>query len=339
MKNWILIILLGVVFVSCDTETETERNKIIMSSNVESQTKALVMDNNALGSLGFGVFTYAKLGAFDSINDKPDYYYNIGVYKSASVWTSAVNMYWPENTNYKLSFIAYAPYSTYENGITLSPSTQTGYPILTYYANNSDITKQVDLCYSLPQLNKTQAQGTVAFDFKHSLSKISFSAKNYYAYDTISGCKIKSIRLTNIINKGSMVLNSNPSWAPSTLISDTGSYSLSISNSMLNDLKLNLDYQLINQTNACLMLIPQNIDISKAKLEVVISDLAGVDIKTTYITLNAMSITQLTKGQNLNIRLSVISGNVYADFVIIPWDTFTFTESQIGKKMLNNKIF
>lgn len=337
MKNWLLIIILGIVFVSC--ENDLERQKINMTSNVESQTKALVMDNSTLGSLGFGVFTYAKLGTFDSINDKPDYYYNIGVYKPTSVWTSTVNMYWPENTNYKLSFIAYAPYKTVDNGITLSPSTQAGYPILTYYSNNSDITKQVDLCYSLPQLNKTQAQGTIAFNFKHSLSKISFSAKNYYAYDTISGCKIKSIRLTNIINKGSILLNSNPSWTSSSLLSDTGSYFLSISNSMLNDLKLNLDYQLINQTNACLMLIPQNIDLAKAKLEVVISDLANVDIKTTYITLNAMGITQFTKGQNTNIRLSVVSGNVYADFVIIPWDTFTFTESQIGKKMLNNKIF
>lgn len=337
MKNWILIIVLGIVFVSC--ENDVERQKINITSNVEQQTKALVMDNTSLGTLGFGVFTYAKLGTFDSINDKPDYYYNIGVYKPSSIWTSSVNMYWPENTNYKLSFIAYAPYLTSDNGITLSPKTQAGYPLLTYFSNNNDITKQVDLCYSLPQLNKTQAQGTIAFNFKHSLSKISFSAKNYYDYDTISGCKIKSIRLTNIINKGSILLNSNPSWTPSSLISDSGSYLLSISNSMLRDLKLNLDYQLVNQINACLMLIPQNIDISTSKLEVVTSDLNGVDIKTSYITLNAMGITQLTRGQNLNIRLSVISGNIYADFVIIPWDTFTFTESQIGKKRLTNKIF
>lgn len=330
MRNWILIILLGIVFVGC--ENDAERQKINIKSTVEQQTKALVMDNSSLGTLGFGVFTYAKLGTFDSINDRPDYYYNIGIYKPASTWISSVNMYWPENTNYKLSFIAYAPYLTADNGITLSPKTQSGYPLLTYFSNNSDITKQVDLCYSLPQLNKTLSQGTVAFNFKHSLSKISFSAKNYYAYDTISGCKIKSIRLTNIINKGSILLNSNPSWTPSALISDSGSYFLSISNLMLKDLKLNLDYQLINQTNACLMLIPQNIDISKSKLEVVISDLSGVDIKTSYITLNAMGITQFTRGQNLNIRLSVISGNVYADFVIIPWDTYTFSESTIGKK-------
>ncbi|MEA5099817.1 MAG: fimbrillin family protein [Bacteroidales bacterium] len=336
MKNWLLIIIFGIVFVSC--ENDVERQKIIMTSNIQSQTKALVMDNNVLGSLGFGVMCYSKEnGTFDPLTDSPNYYYNLKVYKFSSAWVTSASLYWPESA--KVSFVAYAPYSTSENGITLTPSTQVGFPTISYIANNIDITKQVDLCYSTPQLNKTQNDGTIAFTFNHSLSKISFSAKNYYDYDTISGCKIKSIRLTNIINKGSILLNSNPSWTPSALISDTGSYNLSISNSMLRDLKLNLDYQLINQTNACLMLIPQNIDISTSKLEVVTSDLNGVDIKTSYITLNAMGITQLTRGQNLNIRLSVISGNVYADFVIIPWDTFTFTESTIGKKRLTNKIF
>jgi hypothetical protein len=328
MKNWLLIIIFGIAFVSC--ENDVERQKINMTSNVKSQTKALVMDNPELGTLGFGVMCYSKEnGTFDSLTDIPNYYYNLRVYKQSTAWVTSAVLYWPESAN--VSFVAYAPYSTSENGITLSPSTQVGYPTISYFANNIDITKQVDLCYSTPQLNKTQIDGTVAFTFNHSLSKISFSAKNYYAFDTIAGCKIKSIRLTNIIKKGSILLNSNPSWIASSLASDTVSYYLNIANSMLKDQKLNMDFQQINQDNACLMLIPQNIDITKSKLEIVVSDLLGNEIKTNYLTLSSIGLTQIKKGQNINIKLVIIAGKVYASIVVLPWIVNTFGESTIGK--------
>lgn len=306
---------------------------IKMVSSVEKQTKATVLDNALLGSNGFGVMCYAKEnGSFDPINDKPNYAYNLKVYKSGSSWITSTNLYWPESSTDKVSFVAYAPYATADNGITPSSVSHSGYPILNYFASNSDITKQVDLCYAPPVLNKTASDGVINFGFKHALTKITFSAKSHYDYDTIVGYKIKSIKLTNIITKGELFLGTTPTWTPSSSATDTGSYFLTIGN-QLKDLKLGLNYQGINNDDAFLMLIPQTFDAINTKLEIVIIDALGTEVKTKQIKLSDIIIgNKFNLGQNLNIRLNVVAGDVYASLVVVAWNSSVYPESTIGKK-------
>lgn len=313
-------------------EEKEERQLIKMVSSVEKQTKATVLDNVLLGGNGFGVMCYVKEnGYFDEINDKPNYAYNLKVYKSGSSWVSSNDLYWPESSTDRVSFVAYAPYATADNGITPSSVSHSGYPILNYFANNTDITKQVDLCYAPPMLNKTQVNGVINFGFKHSLTKITFSAKSHYDYDTIIGYKIKSIKLTNIITKGELLLGMTPTWTPSSSLSDTGSYFLTIGN-QLKDLKLGLTYQGINNEDAFLMLIPQTFDAINTKLEIVIIDAVGTEIKTKQIKLSDIIIgNKFNLGQNLNIRLNVVAGDVYASLNVVSWTTVGSGSSQIGK--------
>ncbi|MBP1630486.1 MAG: hypothetical protein H6Q15_1379 [Bacteroidetes bacterium] len=332
MKKIILFILVSFAILGCD-EDEEPKKRIFFNSSIEKSTKASVLNNTQLGTLGFGVLCYAKInGSFDSTTDAPNYYYNIRVYNNAGVWQTATNLYWPESTNDKVSFVTYAPYATVDNGITLSPITQVGFPKISYFSNNIDITKQIDFCYAPPQLNKTKLDGTISFGFKHALTKLSFSAKNYYDYDTVIGYKVKSIRLTNIKTKGDITLNSSPHWTPSNSALDSGSYYLNIANNTLRNIKLNLDFQLLNQDNAYLMLVPQIFDALNTKLEVSLTDLNGVDIKTTYISLSTLGISQFTMEQNISIRLIIIAGNVYASIQTLPWNTYSSPETTIGKK-------
>lgn len=326
----IIIVLMVLGLIAC--EEKEERQLIKMVSSVEKQTKATVLDNVLLGGNGFGVMCYVKEnGYFDEINDKPNCAYNLKVYKSGSSWVSSNNIYWPESSTDRVSFVAYAPYATAINGITLSSVSQSGYPRLNYFANNTDITKQVDLCYAPPILNKTVSDGVISFGFKHALTKITFTAKSHYDYDTIIGYKIKSIKLTNVITKGDLLLGMTPAWTPSSSASDTGSYLLTIGN-QLKDLKLGLTYQGINNEDAFLMLIPQTFDAINTKLEIVIIDSLGTEIKTKRIKLSNIIISnKFNLGQNLNIRLNVIAGDVYASLTVLPWTDVNTDQSKISK--------
>lgn len=318
--------------IACEEEKK-DLQLIKMVSSVEKQNKASVLDNALLGGNGFGVMCYVKEnGYFDEINDKPNFAYNLKVFKSGSSWGTSTDLFWPESSTDRVSFVAYAPYATAINGITLSSVSQSGYPRLNYFANNTDITKQVDLCYAPPILNKTVSDGVISFGFKHALTKITFTAKSHYDYDTIIGYKIKSIKLTNVITKGDLLLGMTPTWTPSSSASDTGSYFLTIGN-QLKDLKLGLTYQGINNEDAFLMLIPQTFDALNTKLEIVIIDAVGTEIKTKQIKLSDIIIgNKFNLGQNLNIRLNVIAGDVYASLVVVAWNSSVYPESIIGKK-------
>ena len=93
--------------------------------------------------------------------------------------------YWPNRDGDKISFFAYAPYesngqSGTKTGITITTATEAGIPYINFsLKKENELTKMVDLVVAdaLDQQYTQANGGKVSFNFKHTLSRISFKAK------------------------------------------------------------------------------------------------------------------------------------------------------------------
>lgn len=148
---------------------------------------------------GFGVYCYySDNSSYNSSSSTPNFMLNQKVYNSNhsshsagadATWTYTPIKYWPNEygdganstTTDKLTFRAYAPYSTGStNNISNLPDKNSTATTLTYTVDNSN---QVDLLWasnavgSLTDLTKKNVTvtSTVDFTFSHALSKITFS--------------------------------------------------------------------------------------------------------------------------------------------------------------------
>ena len=91
----------------------------------------------------------------------------------------------PNRDGDKISFFAYAPYesngqSGTKTGITISAATEAGIPYINFsLKKENELTKMVDLVVAdaLDQQYTQANGGKVSFNFKHTLSRISFKAK------------------------------------------------------------------------------------------------------------------------------------------------------------------
>ena len=123
---------------------------------------------------GFGVFAYYT-GAdnWETIGSstKPNFMYNQQVTWSSDHWTYTPVKYWPNADGEKVSFFAYAPYTS--NTTDFSTNTDAGAPIISYTWEASN-----DLLYD-KQID--QVKGTVSsavtFTFKHALAKVEFKIR------------------------------------------------------------------------------------------------------------------------------------------------------------------
>jgi hypothetical protein len=122
---------------------------------------------------GFGVFAYYT-GATAWVSAKesatPNFMYNQQVIYSSG-WTYSPVKYWPNADGEKVSFFAYAPYTSNTTGF--STNTAAGAPIISYTWEASN-----DLLYD-KQID--QVKGTVSsavtFTFKHALAKVEFKIR------------------------------------------------------------------------------------------------------------------------------------------------------------------
>lgn len=135
----------------------------------DAQTRGEDLTTATLRS--FGVFAYFTQGGdFNpAASPVPNFMHNQEVSKSGSSWTYSPTMYWPVNSNDKLSFFAYAPHGA--AGLTVPGTSSPGYPSFTYEVPNTEAA-QTDLLLAQPVPNKTAADGTVAFSFQHALTRI-----------------------------------------------------------------------------------------------------------------------------------------------------------------------
>ena len=115
-----------------------------------AESRAQVIDTKVLGEEGFGVFAFfTENEDFDASKHTPNFMYNQKVTATGWVqetvddngnvtpgyytnWTYSPVKYWPNDRDDKVSFFAYAPYATEQNGIEISDANAAGVPTVTY---------------------------------------------------------------------------------------------------------------------------------------------------------------------------------------------------------------
>ncbi len=170
----------------------------------DAQTKASVIGKKDLvgEEKGFGVFAYYT--AQDTWENSkttitPNFMYNQqvkGTYTEPNYsWNYSPLKYWPVTDGDKISFYAYAPYTTISNtppsyNITgFSNNTAVGVPTLDFTVA-TEVDKQIDLLYATPITDQQQTADSLKFTFNHALSRIGFKAKPKNVGDKIQVHKI-----------------------------------------------------------------------------------------------------------------------------------------------------
>lgn len=153
-----------------------------------AQTKGTITNNESTGTgikntTGFGILAYytgqtvwSATGSFT-----PNFMWNQQVKYESSAWKYTPVKYWPNKENDKISFFAYAPYSTTQTngsesyGIKLPANSATAKPTITFTLNTNP-TNMVDLVAGY-QKDKQKQTTTVDFTLAHLLSRVEFKAK------------------------------------------------------------------------------------------------------------------------------------------------------------------
>ena len=152
-----------------------------------AQTKGTVTNNESTGTgiknnTGFGILAYYTGQATwnSSSGFDPDFMWNQQV-KYGSGWKYTPVKYWPNTEGDKISFFAYAPYSTTQTsssetyGIKLPAAAATTKPTITFKLQE-DPTNMVDLVAGF-QKDQQKQTTAVAFTLGHLLSRVEFKAK------------------------------------------------------------------------------------------------------------------------------------------------------------------
>lgn len=187
---------------------EQEQLQSILNFISDIDTKGTDITNANIDNLG--VFAFYTGTQDWSLSSTPNYIYNRMVNRQMinniwSDWFYTPVMYWPR-VGEKLSFFAYAPFATKENGIVVSSQTKQGVPTLTYEVSEI-IRSQIDLLYTMPLWNQTKdhyLDSRVKLNFKHALTKVLFRAKIQEGREPASGqfIKVNSVSVTQIKAKG-----------------------------------------------------------------------------------------------------------------------------------------
>lgn len=144
-----------------------------------TDTRADEFTNTTLSSMG--VFAYASgTGNYNESTTPLNYIYNVEISKTDAdaAWTPASPIFWPLNSNEKLTFFAYAPHTNRimeaGNNLSLPDFNSAGHPQLTYTNTHPDI----DFLFAVPQTDLMKATSTVNFRMMHALTKVSIAVSN-----------------------------------------------------------------------------------------------------------------------------------------------------------------
>ncbi|MBF6627576.1 MAG: fimbrillin family protein [Proteiniphilum sp.] len=203
-KNNLFLVLLTALLVMSCSKDETmmsipqESNAITFGTYVgrDAKTRATALDLDGLKAtgIGFGVFAFYSNETANEYNNTtppsnftPNFMYNQQVTWNTSKWGYTPVKYWPNEGNDKLTFFAYAPYSTGStnnisafNVASATPKTAIGDPTLLFTVHSA-AKSQTDLLYAdatgLKNVAKQTTTGTVNFLFLHALSRIGFNVE------------------------------------------------------------------------------------------------------------------------------------------------------------------
>lgn len=157
-----------------------------LGRDVEARASQLTTDGTeGTALLNFGVFaSYTNEDAWN--NQKPNFMFNQSVARTSTTadWTYTPQKYWPTNQDDKISFWAYAPYATEDNGISVtSTKDATTVPEITYTITETNLTTQADFVTDVEMNIEKDASKdpdgtnrTVNFGLRHELTRVAINA-------------------------------------------------------------------------------------------------------------------------------------------------------------------
>ena len=322
-----LIIALGTIGItSCSTDDDSivnlpnESAAVLFHTVVDKdiQTRGASMDNDALKSESFGVLAYYTQNSAwtaASASATPNFMYNQKVAWSTTntTWNYSPMKYWPNNTNDKVSFFAYAPYeetpATGANkGIKLSSNTTNDTPAIDFTVN-SNITNQVDLVYASA---KDKNKEVVDFQFKHALSRIGFSAKAAADYGATL-IKMTSVSLKGKFYQSGKLNLLDGAWSEY----ETPAADVRYEHLFEPAKELDTVVELIHGEDGYMMIIPQNFEGSNIfTLEATYTIDEELQPKITEeINLNF----EKGKAYNITLNISVDPDESSTSVTVLPW--------------------
>lgn len=289
----------------------------------DAMTKAAVATTDNVATLGlFGFYTGNVEWATTSAANLWD---NAELTKAAN-WVPTEVKYWTNDTD-KYTFLAYAPYATATNGITVT----TGADPKVTYAVNADLKQQIDLLYANDEghVNMVKpANGTnVALKFNHALSRLTVKAKaasEVFKFDVKEVSIAGNFNTTGTLNLATAAWTATPAAATYTFYTNTAAYAEATA--------LTTEYVDYAGTDNYLMMIPTNFSAEGATA-------ATLTVKyTTFYqnqesTVNTVTFpveTNFEKGKAYAINLEFMKDNQPITFsvTVADWDENTTVQTE-----------
>lgn len=163
-------------------------------TGVQSRSAETVL--TTVQGTGFGIFGYYTGQSNWASTGTPNYMFNQKATYSSSAWSYTPVKYWPNKSGDKVTFFAYAPYSTTSgSGITTNAKSYSGNPYLDFtLAVAANASKTIDLV-TASAVNQIKTSSAVGFTFNHVLSRAKFFAKASENLSSGSHVFVKAVRI------------------------------------------------------------------------------------------------------------------------------------------------
>ena len=275
MKKVIFISALAIAAaVSCTKSdiVDTKFNEQISFESYigrDAQTKAAVETAKTIGSAGVYGYYLGKDGSTWNAESEANLWNPLTLVVDANgnavQPTGGDIRYWANDTD-EYAFLAYAP----KNEVTIDAGANGQDPTINYTVD-TDLTKQVDvLCATPVHGSKTDIDGAVALNFKHTLSRLTVKAK---ATAGNFDFHIKSILIKgDFYSSGKLPLSNPTAWTGVTTTEDTQYAFPAVAAEALpkpETAEGTVEYKDYAGTDSYLMMIPVNAAAHKATLTVV----------------------------------------------------------------------
>lgn len=318
MRQTYIILCVLFTLIGCSSEAEFApelKTPVGFGVNVDQTKGSLALSKDQVLSMGvFSLYTEMPFPVAGYARQME----NILVHRpdKDKVFTYSPISYWPESGY--LSFFAYSPFASQDNGIQSPRLTSEGFMQLDFQPV-TEVSKQIDLMAAV-NLNRQRNTQMVDLPLKHILSAVQFKGSTSVVTSDYK-VRVKEIQLTNLINKGTFTYSTTATeWQLDS--KERKSFTLSIADKTLLDVSLTeTPVGLVNSETA-LMILPQEISAGqlhlKANLEITESGIvSNKDIDIDLFDL----LNRFTISRKYILTLSHETGSkVKVSYEVVDWD-------------------
>lgn len=310
-KNFLLgfIAFAAMAVTSC---TNDEMNEFIPQEKAiefntylgrDAQARGLVTDagNGTAGlqTTGFGVYAYLHKNGATETYGTPNFLNNEKV--SGAAW-GYTTKYWPKESDMEIDFLAYGPHKENDNE---NPFFNAGVLTFNVAAQPED---HIDLVVAEAKLNQTSTtgtpQGTVAFNFKHMLSRLGFAIE----VEGAESATVTSVTFTSSSMKTSCTVDmKKASNLITTAIDDAASTSYELT---------------ISGENKYMFIVPQTLASADVTIGYSVTYPGSITTNGTATgSLPANSV--FAQGTAYQIKATVTGNAIVFTASVAPWDPET----------------